>query len=169
MEENQKIEKIMYVSGTLTCEDTETGVRLREFYGQVGEVGKEFGYYPYIPHLYGDPKNNINNLRPSIVDKIDRKAVTSSSLLVAYIDLPSTGVGIEIEMAHHANVPVVLMYNTTAEENKKVSDLASGNPAVIMEIGFKDHHDALYLLANFMQKYTSSLKQDHQLPEILRR
>lgn len=61
--------------------------------------------------------------------KIDYERVVNSGVVVAYIGIPALGVGAEIEMARTANVPVILLCETTKQE--RLSRLILGSPAVI--------------------------------------
>ncbi|MCL4416757.1 MAG: hypothetical protein M1365_08695 [Actinobacteria bacterium] len=68
--------------------------------------------------------------------KIDYEKVVNSCLVIAYVGLPSIGVGCEIEMARTANVHVVLLCEEECQD--RVSRLVLGNPAVIDIVPFKN-------------------------------
>lgn len=99
----------------------------------VEKICLESYYYPYLPHKHTKPLNE-KELTPREVDNIDRTAVTASRALIAYVGIPSLGVGIEVEMAYHAHKPVILL----SEEEDQVSRLMRGNPAVEEHITFHD-------------------------------
>jgi 2'-deoxynucleoside 5'-phosphate N-hydrolase len=145
-----KITKSIYVSGSLTdLTDAELS-QLRKFYDQIAGVCREHDFEPYVPHHYGDP-SWLKDLTPARIDRIDRLAVTQAYLVVAYVGRASTGVGIEIEIAHHANKPVVLMYERKQLEGRRVTRLARGNPAV----------DCLKQLGQFLDKFHEKIKAEN--------
>jgi 2'-deoxynucleoside 5'-phosphate N-hydrolase len=155
-----KITKSIYVSGSLTdLTDAELS-QLRKFYDQIAGVCREHDFEPYVPHHYGDP-SWLKDLTPARIDRIDRLAVTQAYLVVAYVGRASTGVGIEIEIAHHANKPVVLMYERKQLEGRRVTRLARGNPAVVDEIVFEDYADCLKQLGQFLDKFHEKIKAEN--------
>ncbi len=77
---------------------------------------------------------------------MDRARVAASDLLLAYVGLPSLGVGSEIEIAHEHGIPIVLL----AEQSAQVSRMARGNPAVVAELRFDDCTDCLEQLASWL-------------------
>jgi len=94
----------VYVSGALTgIVDPETTKR---FYESVAEVCQERGFPPYLPHQSSDPLKNPR-LTPSEVYQKNRFHVLRSSLLIAYVGLPSLGVGAEIELASQHGIPIL--------------------------------------------------------------
>ncbi|MFH1111975.1 MAG: XRE family transcriptional regulator [Patescibacteria group bacterium] len=141
--------------------------KLRRFYEDLGTICSEFGFTPYIPHIYGDPAK-FKDLSPEQIDRMDRLAVTQSYLVVAYVGVASTGVGIEIEMAYHANKPTVLLYEKTKLHNHLISRLVRGNPTVTHQIVFDDEldafEDAKSQLRNFLHEFCSSNATEN-LPE----
>lgn len=135
-----------YVSGALTGGDEiET---LKKFYEQVAEVCVREGIEAYVPHLISDPIGNPN-MTPEEVYDLDRKQVTDSNLLIAYVGYPSLGVGLEIEIAREKNIPVVLLM----EKERRISRMARGNPAVVAEIHFSDFSDALRQLSIWLREW----------------
>ncbi|MBI4334772.1 MAG: hypothetical protein HY673_26255 [Chloroflexi bacterium] len=71
--------------------------------------------------------------------KIDYEKVLKSSVVIAYVGMPSTGVGCEIEMAREAEIPVVLLCEEDRQDG--VSRLVLGNPAVIDVVPFNTVED----------------------------
>lgn len=154
------IPKSVYVSGSLTDLTEDERSELRKFYDDIAEVCRKHQLEPYVPHHYGDP-SWLKDLTPERIDRIDRLAVTQAYLVVAYIGRPSTGVGIEIEIAHHSNTPVVLMYEKKAFELKRITRLARGNPAVVDEIVFDDYADGLKQLEKFLAKFHEKIAAEN--------
>lgn len=160
--------KMVYISGPLTSVDSETMAVLKAFYESVGGICNEFGFEAYIPHVFSDP-DQAANLTAAQVDLIDRKAVTSSYLVLAYVGIPALGCGIEVEMAYHANVPVFLMYEddeTLEVLEKRVSRLVKGNPGVKKHIRFITFESALHAIREALQEFVDGMK-DSVLPDVL--
>ncbi len=135
-----------YVSGVLTGgEEIEV---LKKFYERIAEVSREAGIEAYIPHLVSDPIGNPL-MTPEEVYDLDRKQVLDSNLLIAYVGMPSLGVGQEIEIARGNNIPVVLLM----EKDRRISRMVRGNPAVIAEIHFSDFKDALEQLSKWLVEW----------------
>ncbi len=160
--------KMVYISGPLTSVDQMTMTALKAFYESVGDVCKEFGFEAYIPHVFSDP-DKAADLTAAQVDLIDRKAVTSSYAVFAYVGIPALGCGIEVEMAYHANVPVFLMYEddeTLKAHGKRVSRLVRGNPGVKKHIRFLTFPQALHEVRAALQEFVDGMK-DSVLPDVL--
>lgn len=144
--------KMVYISGALTDMPEEQRVVLRQFYTDLGRVCKEFGFAVYLPHIYGDPKL-VAHKTPKEIDEIDRLAVTISCLVIAYVGVPSIGVGIEIEMANHANKPVILLFEKEKMEARRISRLVRGNAAIWEEVAFMDFGHAVARLRMLLAKF----------------
>jgi 2'-deoxynucleoside 5'-phosphate N-hydrolase len=157
--------KTVYISGALTDMDEDQRAKLRGFYEKLGEVCREFELEPYSPHVYADPKL-VAHLTPEDVDRIDRLAVTQSYLVIAYIGIPSTGVGIEVELAHHAAKPVVLLFEKEKLEQKRITRIVRGNPAIVTEILFEDFDDAYDQLRTFLGKFQRNIRSESLPPPL---
>jgi hypothetical protein len=154
------IQKTAYIAGALSDMTEEERAKLRAFYVDMAGVCREFGLEPYVPHVYGDPKL-LADLTPKQIDRIDRLAVTQAYLVIAYVGVSSTGVGIEIEMAHHSNTPVVILFEKSKMEERRISRLVRANPAVVDEIAFDDFGEALQLLRKFLAKFRKSIASEN--------
>lgn len=157
--------KMVYISGALTDMSEEARAQLRTFYDELGQVCREFGHEPYLPHVYGDPKR-VAHLTAQQIDRIDRLAVTQSYLVVAYVGVASTGVGIEIECAYHANKPVILLYEKSKLDERRISRLVRGNPAIRGQIVFEDFGDAKAQLRTFLAKFTDDIRTENLPPPL---
>lgn len=140
---------LAYVSGALT--NGEDLPRLRRLYENIGLLCQELGMEAYVPHLYTDPEHNADK-QPDEVYAIDMKRVSQADILIAYVGLPSLGVGAEIERAHHASTDVLLL----REHAATVSRLVRGCPAVIGEVAFSDDDDALVQLRDVLEQWLRS-------------
>ena len=158
--------KSVYIAGPLTDVSPKDRAIYREYYESLGKVCAEFGLEPYLPHQHSDPARHLH-LTPQRVDQIDRLAVTQSVLVVAYVGAPSLGVGIEVEMAHHASKPVVILAEQTKIVARRITRMVRGNPAVMSEIAFRDFEDAKIQLHQFLQGFVQEMS-DAELPRPLR-
>ena len=91
----------------------------------------------YCPHK--SPTTPTKGIPHSKVWKTDYERVVSAGAIVAYIGIPALGVGAEIEMARTANVPVILLCETSKQE--RLSRLILGNPAVVDIVLFEKPHE----------------------------
>lgn len=154
---------IVYVSGALSDVPSDIRPQYIEFYESIGRLVESLGLTAYVPHQNTDPVRH-KDVTPKQVDLIDRTAVTSAMLVVAVADNPSLGVGIEVEMAFHSSKPVVLLSERGRLEQRRISRLIRGNPAVCHEIIYDKVDEALMLLqaflAGFMQEREESVLPD---------
>lgn len=65
--------------------------------------------------------------------------ITKCDVFVAEVTNPSHGVGMELQMAHNNDIPIMAL----AEENEKISSMVVGNPAVVDIIRYKNK-ESLY-------------------------
>lgn len=165
----KKRENIVYISGALTDMPEEKRQELREFYDRIGMVCQEFGLIPYLPHISGDPQR-LPNVTPEQINIIDRRAVTQSILVIAYIGVPSLGVGIEIELAYHSYKSLILIYEKKALETKpsRISRLVRAHPAVIAHIVFETKENVYDELRKTLKEYIDNERALPWLPGILK-
>lgn len=154
----------VYISGQLTTGDEKRKKTLLYLYEALGKVCRAKGFNPYIPHIQTGQFIHDETLECGDVCERDRNAVAGSCLVVAYIGLPSIGVGIEIEAAYHGKIPVVLMYERSLHEQRKLSPMPLGHPAVIDHIAFSDIDDAQWQLRAFLHRFRERLPEHNQLP-----
>ena len=161
-----KSNRSVYIAGPLSDITPAEREKFRLFYESLGAICAKFGLEPYLPHQHSDPAQHPH-LTPQRVDYLDRLAVSQAYLVVAYVGVPSLGVGIEIEMANHANKPVVILGEQTKFVARRVTRMVRGNPAVIGEIQFRDFEDAKIQLHEFLLRFTESMTEA-DLPAPLR-
>jgi len=136
-------EKVAYICGPLTELPSGQQGLVKVFYSRLGDVCEEvFGRRAFVPHEHYDPIRHPN-FTPKEVDAAERKQVCeNTSVLIVVAIQPSWGGGIEVEMANTNNIPVVILQN----ENKKISRLLRGNPAVMEIISYNNEDEAVELL-----------------------
>lgn len=122
----------IYMSGALTALGDDDLKYASELYNRVEALCRVLGIDAYLPGK--SPTTPSKGIPHHKVWKIDYEKVSGSSGVIAYVGLPSTGVGAEIEMARQAEVPVVLL----CEEDRQdaVSRLVLGNPRIVDIVPF---------------------------------
>jgi len=93
---------------------------------KLAKLCEQKGLEHYVPHEHSDPKEHAL-LPAEVVYKLDTSEISKSDLLLAYVGLPSLGVGGEIEYARSQGVEVIAVH----EKGAKVSRFALGSPAVV--------------------------------------
>ena len=134
-----------YMSGPLT--GLLHPAEVTGFYEALRDACAARGLPLYLPHRVSDPVANPG-MTPQEVYALDRARVAEADLLIAYVGLPSLGVGCEIEIAHAHGIPVVLL----AEQGAAVSRMIRGNPAVIAELRFTGYADAARQLGAWLAR-----------------
>ncbi|MBI4093111.1 MAG: XRE family transcriptional regulator [Candidatus Kerfeldbacteria bacterium] len=157
---------LVYVSGALSDVPEDIRGWYLQFYESIGQLVADIGLVPYVPHLHTDPVRH-RDVTPQQVDRIDRTAVTSAMLVIAVADNPSLGVGIEVEMAHHAAKPVVLICRRDRIAERRISRLIRGNPGVVREIVYEVQQDALIQLEEFLRSWLQQ-RAESVLPMLLK-
>ncbi len=125
--------KSLYMSGGLTHAPAE----VRDLYNELQAEVTDMGLDMYCPHQHSDPQKGTEH-SPEEIYEMDKKLVAEKDVTIAYVGSPSYGVGMEIEMAHSAGKPIVLIH----EEGKKVPRIVGGCPSVVYTIEFSDISDA---------------------------
>jgi hypothetical protein len=133
----------VYISGALTGLPSPEATKA--FYEALAGVCAEAGITAYVPHLSTDPLK-YPELSSQDVYALDRSQVLASDLVIAYTGFPSLGVGMELEIAHQARIPVLLL----VEGGMPLSRMARGCPAVIGEIFFDTQDVALERLRSWL-------------------
>ena len=136
----------VYISGALTgIENSEV---VKSFYEDIGLVCTNMGFESYVPHLNTDPISHPN-IDPTKVFETDKHQVSSSDLVIAYLGVPSFGVGMELAYAETKDISIILLY----EKNKSISRFPRGIPTLFSEIKFNDYKDALNQLEKVLQEW----------------
>lgn len=148
--------KKIYIAGALSEEKQKTQLLdffgdLKKFYEDIGALCENLGFESFIPHLRHDPVK-YPDLPSTEVYEHDIGELREADLLIAYVGLPSLGVGTELQFAKQTGIPIILLY----EETKYVSRMARGNPVVIKEIIFSDFNDVLTKLYAFLKEWLSN-------------
>jgi len=141
----------VYLSGALTR--IKEPDQVKKFYEDIGTLCRHLQLNPYIPHTVSDPIFN-QDLDPKRVFEIDKTQVKQSDLIIAYLGIPSFGVGMELAYAECYAIPVILLY----EEGKPISRFARGIPTIIAEIRFKEQRDAFDELEIALKAFSRAMQ-----------
>ncbi len=148
----------VYISGALTNVDDLPAAKA--FYEAIGALCEEMGLEAYVPHLHTDPVRHPG-ITPRQVFVTDKHHVVRSNLVIAYIGIPSLGVGMELAYAETHDVPIILLY----ERGRAVSRIARGVPTIVSEIQFEDYEDALHQLRELLPRWRDAAGAAAARPE----
>jgi transcriptional regulator with XRE-family HTH domain len=120
-----------YVSGALTGAERADA---HDLYEAAAEVLRAHGLTAYVPHMATDPVMHPTIAADAVYQR-DRSEVVTADLVVAFVGRPSFGVGMELELAAAALVPILLVI----PEGFRVSRMVTGGAArVYGPVSFSD-------------------------------
>ena len=153
--------KKSYVSGPLTELSLEDQGIAKKFYERIADVCQQaLGVRAFVPHEHYDPIKNAS-FTPQQVDEAERRQVCeNTSLLIVAAIAPSWGGGIEVEMAYRSKVPAVVLCEKEKLDQRKISRLLRGNPAVKEIIVYENYEEALSKLSNFLTSDVAKMLAD---------
>lgn len=134
------MENKVFISGALT--DISNPDHEKHKYERIGHLCEEKGLQAYLPHTFTDPDLHAH-VSAQEVYKIDRYHVATSCLVIAFVDIPSLGVGQEIEIAQEHGVPTILVHH----RDNRLSRMTRGSPGIVTEIRYHDLEDAIQQLS----------------------
>ncbi len=136
--------KIPYVCGPLTELAPDEQERVKRFYQKVGDVCKEvLGVRAFVPHEHYDPIKNANFTPQEVYRAEQHQVCDLTSLLIVVAIEPTWGGGMEVEMANQHNIPVILLCEKQKLEERRISRLLRGSPAVKEIISYSTEEEAL--------------------------
>jgi len=156
-------EKVPYICGPLSELSPDDGKQTRALYELLADVCADvLGKRAFVPHEHFDPIKHAS-FTPADVDEAERKQVCEqTNLLIVVAVAPSWGGGIEVEMAHRSEVPIVIL----RPQGKRVSRLLLGNPAVTQVIDYSPDDPALALAKLRSLLALLDVRQPH-IPDLL--
>lgn len=127
MTSNRKV----YVAGPLT--DPAGFQEKSKLYDLVVQVCKQNSFLPRAPHIEKRKRDITKQVvYPAMIFKWDYDCLRQVDLVVAYVGIPSIGVGMELGLAVEWSIPVI----TFCENNIEVSPMVLGHPTLIRHIQF---------------------------------
>ena len=139
----------IFFAGPLT--DLRNPEATKSFYKRLAEITNNHKVDYFWAFLNGtDPIKNPD-VPAAHVYEVDKMQLEKSDVMVAYVGEPSTGTGIEIEIANNKGIPVYILY----EKGTRVSRMLRGCPAVKKEIVYTDEADALAQFDALLKDLTS--------------
>ena len=129
--------KSVYICGPLTELSPQEQQEVKSFYAKLADVCKDVtGIRAFVPHEHYDPVQHAY-YTPAQVDAAERKQVSEqTSLLLVVTTAPSWGGGIEVEIANTSSIPVIILCERMKLEQRRISRLLRGNPAVVSIIPY---------------------------------
>lgn len=127
----------IFFAGPLT--DLRNPEKTKAFYKKLAAVTDKNKVSYFWAFLNGtDPIANPD-VPAKQVYHVDKEQLEKSDVMVAYVGEPSTGTGIEIEIAKNKGIPVYILY----EKGQRVSRMLRGCPAVKKELIYASEEDAI--------------------------
>lgn len=104
----------VYVACPLTCVPVEIFKEYSEHIKNLARIlSEDFSFKVLYALEHSDPKlaTYRKTERPDLCYKWDRSMVENSDLIIAEASFPSTGMGIELQIANEVNIPILLIYS----------------------------------------------------------
>ncbi|MFM2414467.1 MAG: hypothetical protein RI911_160 [Candidatus Parcubacteria bacterium] len=120
-----------YITGALTV--TSNTHDVRALYESVGAFCSSKNLITFVPHLKADPQK-YPHMTPREVWEWNLRGVLAADVVIAYVGMPSTGTGAEIEIARMAGKDVIIW----SFVGEIVTRFIQGNPAVQYNLIVKD-------------------------------
>lgn len=137
--------KSAFVAGALSSASGK--VRLEVFYEMIGNLCQQKNIKAFIPHR--DASKEALSLDAKKLYNVNMQEIKTRDLIIAYVGLPSIGVGMEIQEACRNQKPIIILY----EQKIPVSMPLMGCPGLWGEIIFSDFDDALSQLSVLLDRW----------------
>ena len=138
----------VYISGPLQ------GVRdlasMRRFYESVADACVECGHEPYLPHQNTDPEQH-SHLPSKKVFLQDYDALRSADIVLAYVGMPSSGVGAELGIAAETGKKIIGFCKDSDTPSRFILGLLEAWPDASL-IRYRDTTDCLQLIRSALSK-----------------
>ena len=125
--------KKIYLGGAITHAGDE---QILQWYQNITDTLERIGYEVFLPHRDVHlPKHKDEQ----DIHNINMKAVKQANLVIAYVGIPSLGVGMVLQAAQDKNIPTILL----AEDNSTLSEMILYTNNIQTTIHFHDKEDAI--------------------------
>lgn len=125
----------MYIAGAFNHAESAS---TKDFMRRIGEALRNRGYEPLLPYSIAHPDRVATIPHEEIVE-FDVDHVSEADLLIAYVGVPSLGVGMEIMLAYEQQKPVIAVY----EKGRAVSRMVLGVVPPERRVEFESLEQAL--------------------------
>ena len=117
--------------------------RIKRFYSKIADVCEEvLGKRAFVPHEHFDPIKHAHFTPQQVYENERTQVCEKTKVLIVVAVAPSWGGGIEVQMANHLGVPIIVLH----PENKKISRLLRGIPVIVEIIPYASQKIALWSL-----------------------
>lgn len=126
--------KKVYVAGAFNHAESES---TKAFMRRIGESLEKAGYTFLAPYSIADPEKAAG-VSPEEILEFDEDCICEADAIVAYVGVPSLGVGMEIMLARRQQKPVILVF----EKDRKISRMVLGAVPSHLRVEFDTPDDA---------------------------
>jgi nucleoside 2-deoxyribosyltransferase len=142
---------VAYVSGPLqAATDIE---QARRFYELLASICRACGCDAYLPHQRTDPVRHRQTSARAVFTR-DLEAVSTADIVVAYVGVPSSGVGAELGIAHERNIPVIGLCGPEGVASRFVEGLLDTMTEAHL-LRYRDEEDCRQLLAAALEAFVA--------------
>ncbi|MEQ1933529.1 MAG: nucleoside 2-deoxyribosyltransferase [Fimbriimonadaceae bacterium] len=114
----------VYISGAL--QGASHLAMAKELYENAAAAVVASGNVAYLPHTQTDPVEHSARSAAQVYET-DLHQLAASDVVLAFVDYPSLGVGAEIAIALHRNLPVIALREKGRQVSRFVEGLLSAN------------------------------------------
>ncbi len=145
-----------YIAGALT--GIESSSELLHLYESVADVCVSLGCEVYLPHAVKKEVENKRVASPRLIFDWDVANLIASDFVVAFVGIPSIGVGVELGVVASLNIPIIAVSKVGAA----ISPMVLGHPGLRKHISYRYEEDCLDQLC----RTVSALLPSADEPEI---
>lgn len=150
------------LTGYLACALTDLNEEQRKLIFHVSDVisavCREHSISLYEPRKATDPLLHANVSAQEVYAK-DREKVLESDVVIHLLHFPSTGAGIELDLAHNAVLPIILIRRT----GQRASRMVTGIPSLKVELEYSDVESLCHDLGRTLQSIKPVLAERRTL------
>lgn len=145
-----------YMSGRMSGlgEESESDL-IERIYDPISELTNSLGIECYFPHESRTATDRATDFEYRIWE-IDHQLINNCDFMLAYMGIPSFGVGAELEMARVAEVPTIMFCEKDQQE--QVSRLSIGNSTTEPLITFSSQTEMKNKLASKMTEIMHDIR-----------
>lgn len=139
-----------YVAGALTHSGGNR--RILDLYERIGGICERHGFDVYLPHIaQEEAKDRRIATTPEMIFDWDFEQLKTASLIVAFVGMPSVGVGIELGLAKHLGIPIISL----CPLGFGVSPMLLGHPCLHAHLFYQEEEDCIQQLSKSLNDLIS--------------